>query len=490
MDIKQFSQGVSPTSSNLTTKSPHIIHLVSDLKTNLVTHIKDFGIRSNSIYAIYSSIRQIKLAGKTFNGKDYYNQLKGLLRQRKINVLVENIFPKELPNNKFFIIDHSVLSQSLEHVLSLTSEKNTLKYLFSNLKESFLEVKSHYPDIPQTVIFCLNKYDTGLITVLAYLSNIPKSDISVEFNVFDDAVIISLSPSEDLFSLIPIMHYDDGNIVLIKTNLNKIETKLKSSDLAALKRDAAAKIPAKNAAITALADAKKTEVQKIGSSGLYEPNLEIDQKALSKILKTYSVKDLTISSNIKAAVDKYLAEVKPDPALINKDHLEQLILKSIHHSLYQTDDVREEFLHDPGLLFKKLVDVNNHTIPLDIAPLRTNQLINPQHIVDIKTVNCIRTPFELDEQMHDNIKSLFMSLESKKSSPIKVLGITSNYEDDNLNRYLKYEIKVQNVTGGSKEPYLLSLKIPALTNERYLKLNGSSYILLSQQYLVKHSDFK
>ncbi len=476
MDINLFAKS-NIVVDNLTTKQKHIIHVIPEFKSNLITDIKNIGVKTNSIHSIISPLNRISLVGKIFNGKDYYNQLKIQLKQKDINILVEPDLPKELTEGRFTLIDHSVLSNAVTYISEISNQKQALKFLFSNLKESFLEIKRTHPDVTQTILFNVNKYEKGLINILSYLTYIQDQDLNTDFNSFDDIIILSVSqPENRVIDLFPFMFYDNkGKIDIYKSNLSKVNNRLKEIDKERLKLS-----------IQQNLSKDKQQIEKTDTSGPVTsqeliPSEQIDQHSLSKILKNYKIKDMTISSNIKTAVDKY---IKDNPAGINKDNLEQVILRSVHHSLYQTDDIREEFLHDPGLLFKKLVEVNTHSSELNIPETRTNQSINPKDIVTIKKINSIRTKYELDENIDESIRDLFYSLESKQSAPIKILNINKKYEDDNLNRFIRYTITVKNVNKGFKEPYDLTIKVPALVNDRYLKLNSSDYILLSQQYLV------
>jgi hypothetical protein len=479
---------------NITTRNPHIIHVVPDFKSNIIDYVKkSLGIRPNSIYAIVSKMGTVKIAGKSFNSKTYVNQLKVLIKQRKINVLVKPDLPTKIPKGKFVIIDHSITSQAIGYVNELASPKQALQFLFKNLKQNMKETKAEVgTEINQSLLFPLNRYEGGLIEVLNYIRQVPKQELSIDYNAFDDICFASVAIDEKRTSVIPIMGYNlKGGIDVYNANLAKLTTALKNLEKDRLKAIGVEKIIVHDKKLKDISDKisekaiKDTHKETKEKDGFYQPSVEVDQKKLTSILRTHKVKDLTVANNIKNAIDEYLTDhkTKSDLDLNDKEQLEQLILKAIHFSLYQTDEVREEFLHDPAALIKKLADVNSHSKELNIPISENQQMIDPQKIVDLKTINSVRHEYELDDNIHSSIEELFQSLESKKSAPVKVLGIKRDYKDDNINRYIEYTVKMKNLTGGDKAPYEVKMKIPSLVNNRYLKLNSSEYILLAQQYL-------
>jgi hypothetical protein len=496
MDINYFVKSGTKPVDNLTTKDPRIIHVVPDLKSNIVDYIKKtLGIRPNSIYSIVSKPGTIKIAGKSFNSKTYTNQLKILIKQRKINVLVQTNMPNKIPKGKFVIVDHSVMSQAIGYVNELASSKQAIGYLFQNLKESMKQTQSDVGlDVKQSLLFPMNKYNNGMVDIINYLKVVPKVDLNSNFNVFDDICMASVALDERNVTIIPIMGYDTkGHVEIYKNNIGKLSTALKNLETLELKKVGAEKLeklPTQNRKLKAIVGnidkSAVKEVAKKGDDGFYKPSVEIDQKKLSLILRKHKIKDMTVANNIKNSIDDYLGEQKEkeDVDFSNKEYLEQLILKSVHFSLFQTDEIREEFLHDPALLIKKLSDVNSHSTTLNIPTVTHDQMIDPNRIVDLKTINNIRHEYELDDNIHSSIDELFKSLENKKSAPIKIVNIKRDYKDDNLNRFIEYTVKMKNMIGGDKTPYEVKMKIPSLVNNRYLKLNGSEYILLAQQYLV------
>ena len=112
-----------------------------------------------------------------------------------------------------------------------------------------------------------------------------------------------------------------------------------------------------------------------------------------------------------------------------------------------------------------------------------NNYINPNS--ELISLNKITGPcrhkFEFSNNIHTHVEKLFKTLEDK-TNPIEVLGIKHTIKDNNLNRYIEYEITLKNKVG-FKEPYTIKLNVPYLINDRYFKLNGKEYILSSQQFL-------
>lgn len=495
MDISFVSKSTKAV-DNLTTREPRIIHVVPDFKSNIIDYVKkSLGIRPNSIHSIVAKTGAMKIAGKTFNSSKYVNQLKVLIKQRKINVNVQTSMPSTAPKGKFIIVDHSITSQAIGYVNELASPKQALYFLFQRLKADMMEVKNKMGvGVQQSILFPLNKYDMGLINLLDYLRQVSVQDLNADYNAFDDVVMVSISVDEKRTSVIPIMGYNlKGNVEIYKMNISKCKTALKNLERDQLRQIAAEKVEGthkKDKELSGIANAitNKKALQKTtdkNADGFYEYGVEINQKKLNSILRGYKIKDMTVANNIKEAIDRYIQSEKPENVnLDDKDNLEQIILKAIHFSMFQTDTIREEFLHDPGALIKKLIDVNSHSKELILPATTTEQMIDPQKIVGIKAINNVRHEYELDDNIHGTIEDLFKSLENKKSAPIKIMSIKHDYKDDNLNRFIEYTVKMKNLTGGEKAPYEIKMKIPSLVNNRYLKLNGSEYILLSQQYLA------
>ena len=56
--------------------------------------------------------------------------------------------------------------------------------------------------------------------------------------------------------------------------------------------------------------------------------------------------------------------------------------------------------------------------------------------------------------------------------PIKVLNISYDYVDNNIDRYTEYTINLQN-TDGNKQKYTVKLNIPTVINEKYFKIGGN-----------------
>ncbi len=64
------------------------------------------------------------------------------------------------------------------------------------------------------------------------------------------------------------------------------------------------------------------------------------------------------------------------------------------------------------------------------------------------------------------------------------MGFKHEYDDNNLNRTINYQITLRNIAGGFSDPYTVNVKVPALVNDRYFKLNGKNYILSNQQFFI------
>ena len=73
--------------------------------------------------------------------------------------------------------------------------------------------------------------------------------------------------------------------------------------------------------------------------------------------------------------------------------------------------------------------------------------------------------------IHENIEKVFKTLENQ-THPIKVKKISYDYVDNDINRFIEYTIKLQNLTG-NKQEYEVKLDIPTVLNDKYFKLGGN-----------------
>lgn len=483
MFLDQISKFQTYT-SKLTIQKPTFLHIVPDFNIDVVDSILHLNLGLSNCQFIYIKTANMKFGNKQINPKMYYYKLK---EREDIPVTLIQSLPTKVANNKFVIVDHSILSQGVHQLLETNSNiKLILQILFDKLKEEFLTLKSKYPNVENVLLFNLTTPEEGLIKVLdgVKLFN-NETDM---FKCFDNWCITAVSAGTEHTTYIPFIGYDSkGNIELLSNNLSKIHNALITAEPIIIPEidPIPDKLPEDEAAKALLVDKiAKTIVQsseKTQDSQVYNAIIELDKIKLAKILKGFQIKDPVVANNIKVAIDQYL---KSNPKA-NRSDLESLILKAIHFSLFGSDEITDEYMADPSKLISKLSEMNTQVKDITYPECTHNpQLVSPGDIISIHKITGVgRHKYEFGPNLDFAVRNLFQTLENRKINPIKVLKIKSELQDNNLDRVREYTITVKNQSAGIKEPYDLKLKIPALVNDYYFKLNGQNYVMNNQLYL-------
>jgi hypothetical protein len=440
--VKLSSFNNNTTSDQLQITDPMFLHIVPDFGTILSDNIDSIGLQLSNCHGIYVNRNIIKLKIRSYSPIAYINQLAKSSPIKILNKLTT------IPEKKYIIIDHTPLIKLLSEID--IAPKYQLQYIFQYLNNINEELHNLEPKFQQNILFLLKK-SIGLQQILQQI-NYLKED---EYPKFDKHVLLT-----DGLKYIPFMSYDDrGNKIYSKHNLDIIT---------------------KNISDEVIVDQPKEEVKpEIELPSV--SNTVVNKDKLSKILKSYKINDPGLITTIQSAIDDYKnSNVKTED---HENNLNLFVLKAINHHIFNTKIIEQKYLDSPELLFKKLYTLNTFKVDLNYPDPTDEQAIKPKDIIDLDYVTGpVRHKFEFDENIHAHVKQLFSGLENKKY-PIKIKNIKYNYIDDNRDRYIKYTITCQNMAGGVKEPFDLNIKLPALVNEKYFKLNGKEYILSSQMFL-------
>jgi hypothetical protein len=467
MNIKSLK----PTTvvNNLIVNRPMIIHVIPEFETTVVKTIKNSGLNINSAHGIVISTSPIKIAGKTVNPKTYHTSA---VKNTPVKIYTSTRF--KLPETKYIIIDHTVLTKRIFEVSQHLNKRQAALYLFETLKAQFQSIKKQFPSIEQTLLFTLSKSSDGLFDLL----DIAKRLDSVSINIFDKYMLASVIAGENSATILPFASFSQkGEPQILKPGISKIRKLLSNIEPQQIEIEKSSKETPLSTAVT---PAISSTIKKVENSQEFKSSAEINKKQLSAILRKYKIRDPGIVNNVKHAIDSYVAV---NPQNINHDELEQIILKAIHYSVFNDQEVKQEYLDDPAKLFAKLSEVNTYSVDINYPTPRNAQAIDPSKIIKFnKVTGPIRHEFEYSDNIKENVKELFKSLEDKKK-PLKIKSIKSEYKDNNMDRYLEFTITVQNMVGGRKDAYDLKVRVPALINQKYFKLNGKEYISSSQQFL-------
>lgn len=506
---------ISSRVSTLSIINPTIIHIVPDFGANVASLLFQSGLRLMNCGGVVSKSAPQKLGQKTFNARQIYLNAKNILTNTKLPnseehhkmIPVFQDLPKDIhefiEERKFLIIDHTLITQASEYITGLTTPKQGAFFLLQQLKREFQFAKSKFPNIEHTLFFFLTgpSPKTSLFNFISLLSILNQNTLTENLNIFDKFLLVDIiSNAQSL--IFPIAHFNKGFPQFYKTNIKRIEEIYKEVEKTTKNKEIIADSPpteeesSKNTHTVSFIKSQNP-IQTI-SKDLTKPNafqqtidikqpeiissLTVNQQQLSRILKKYKVTDKTVEDNIRAALDDYLLNTKRE---VTSENLERIILLAINKTIFNTDEIDDEYLHNPTLLFSKLQEVNTYAKDIHYPLLKDNVALQPSQTISLSRVTgMVRHEYEFSDNIHQNIKTLFKALESRPNSPVKIQSFKHDYEDNNLNRVINYKITLKNLAGGNSDPYTVNIKVPALVNNRYFKLNGKTYILANQQFFV------
>jgi len=459
--------------SNLIINKTAILHIIPDFGLSVVSQLHQSGISLTNCQNVVIKIKPLKISGKTFTSRNIYLDSKKELENSDIHshsLRILQVLPEDIIKNKFIIIDNTINSQISQHITEITNPKRGLFVLFQQLKKEFKLSKTKFPEANNIIIFLINpNTSSSIYELIKKIQTLTNDEVNDFIGGFDNNVLVSItSPTP---SISPIIQIDKhGKIEILKSNityLNELINKFENSS----------SIPETPVIYHPV---RKTKLITPEINSKYE----INQTQLSKIIKKYKIKDKTIGDNIKNAIDNYVESI-PNKKDIKSQDLEKIVFKSIHHTLFGTDEISEEYQNSPIKLISKLEEVNTYSKKLVFPDIEQNRILDPRTTIQLDRVTgLVRQEYEFSDNIHINIRKLFSSLENKLNYPIKIKNFKYKYQDNHLNRFINYEITLQNTSGGHDKPYTVNIKIPALVNDRYFKLNGKQYILSNQQYMI------
>ena len=181
--------------------------------------------------------------------------------------------------------------------------------------------------------------------------------------------------------------------------------------------------------------------------------------------------------------------LKTHPDIEVKNNDINSVVKLIELSLQYSN----KSLADEKRTFKELVDttIKQHMYRKDVTEKMLNSNVKPiglnmARITNMKfVIDPGRTAIEFNENLDKNIIKMIESIDDDYFG-LKILNVTKDIVDDNMNRLNVYKIKIKPKKG---RVYTTTLNIPALVNEgTYLKLSGQLYVInnqLMQKTLIK-----
>lgn len=442
--------------SSITLNETKIIHFIPDFSTNFITYKDIFPFRTTNMQCLVVKANMIRIGSIVLNPKQYFINLK-----KEFGKTLNSI-PEKIIQNKYIVVDHSPVMEAIYRINKI-SERRALFLLFNYIKNEFQFSKSLHPDIEHLVLISFN--NTGLIDTFSNNIAAFKSKEDM-FRFFDNYTLIHVNES-----LTPFIYYKKTNIFIDINALNKIK---KEVHLIVPITQPLLSIQDEPEVINTLIPPPKSN--KIDDK-IY-PEEQISNNILKETLSTLEIKNDNVENNIKIAISNQLT-TNPDTT---EEEINQIVLKTINKTIYGTDKISQEHLDNPKLLISKINAFKEYYD--DLNEYHTdNNFINPDsNLIQInKITGPSRHKFEFSNNIHTHVEKLFKTLESK-TNPVEVLNITHEIKDNNVDRFIEYEITLKNKVGFS-EPYKIKLRVPSLINDRYFKLNGKEYILSSQQFL-------
>jgi len=497
--------------NNLRIDQPTVFMTIPDTNLNIWNIIYDNGILKSNCEGVVVPNKTFKLNNKSFIGKAHYLDVKKNLSVKKSKgrkfTVSTTLNLKEVTNKskKYWIYDLSLYSQALKYGNEKFSALIAAKNLISQLSAEYKRIKKLSPAVKFEMFFMIKNENGSLIELFKNYKKIFNDATLESMPFFDNHCFVCNCDN----TIIPIMHKVKGKVKLIDKNLNKLSSFLSADDLvkeinkesiiedpqSGKNQESAEAKPLSKAeqVIEKILPKKKNSFNKI-IDDLKSVNLdtkkegdnngikiEINNRKLTQILKKYKINDPDIVANVKGALDSYI-KMKGDK--LTKDEAETIVFHAIHFSVYGTEAIRPEFLANPEKLINKIKDTRIHKTPLIFPKELSENLVNPADIIDLKyTTGAWRQKNEFEDTIHKNVDKLFKTLEDTTNTPVKVKSITHKYVDDDLNRQIRYEVTLQNTTGGKKDPYKVYLNVPGVINDRYMKLNGVPYIMPAQQFM-------
>ena len=196
------------------------LHILPDFSTDTAEIIKNINIGLNNCQALYVNTRAMKFASKIINPKLYFYKLK---EDKELGLTLTQSIPSKLQENKFIIIDHTILSQGCAQLLELeVTPKKIISTLFDSLKSDFTTLKAKYPTAEHIVLMNLTNAETGLIELINNFK-LFNNDLDT-FKVFDKYILVSICAAKDKTVFFPLACYDEkGNLEILTSNISKIK---------------------------------------------------------------------------------------------------------------------------------------------------------------------------------------------------------------------------------------------------------------------------
>jgi DNA-directed RNA polymerase beta subunit len=476
-----------------------IIILVPDTNLKIWDYLYDTGLLITNCQAVIAPVKRFTIGRKKFNAKIHQLELKRHLIKREgpgRKLRVVSSIPINLrnrkdkltsakPESKYYFYDASIYSQATKYLADKFSNKMLTGIIFRELSSLYTNLKTSLPTSNIDLLFLIKDEQGNFAEMFKNLHMaLPEKDFS-SLRIYDNFILATNTDGV----ILPLAYKQKGNNKLHRPNIVKFQNIISAkeeanrisgeSPISEENTDEEADNRPRSDFVSRMVQSLKQSNLKttVDNNGVVK--IGLDRNQVTKLLKKHKINDPDIAINVKSSIDAY---IKEKGEKLNTDEAETLVLKAINYTLHGTDDVTEDYISKPELLFKKLNETKTYRVPLTFPKM--GQLIDPLTVIDIDyTTGQYRQKFEFEQAIHENVKKLLNSVEDVKQFPIQVKNVTWELKDDTQDRFILYTITLKNVSGGSKKPYQVQLKVPGIVNDKYFKLHGSNYIIASQQFM-------
>lgn len=482
----------------LRVEKPTVFITLPDSNVKIWDSIYSSGLFLFNAKGIIVPNRQLRIINRTFNGREYALDARRQFQLRadkgkrfrithSFNQL-SDVDPQR--SRDYYFYDLSLFSQAMKHFGETRGPRLVARRIIPLISREYQKLKNKYPQIKFELLWLMKDTNGVLFQIIENIRTFLPRRMMRNMPLYDNYLLVSNSNR----AIIPIMYKDrQGKNEFSWVNINRLEGLLYTQETAdqiqgetpvehEIEEPEAEELQTPETPFERIAQALRTS--KMITANVEEDELEVklDNRKLATILRRYKIKDPDIVANVRASLDQYI-QLKGDK--LSQEEAESVVFRAVHYSIFGTDEIQPEFLSKPEKLLKRLEGVRAHQTQLLFDEnTKTSNLINPKDIIDINhTTGVWRQKEEFEKSIHTNIKKLFKSLENVSDNPITVKKIQHKVVDDNLNRIIRYTVTLQNTAGGFTEPYDVHLDIPTVINDRYLKLNGVTYITPVQQFM-------
>jgi hypothetical protein len=231
MNLKNFKNTTKAKSLIITNNA--ILHIVPEFNSNVLSNLNKFNIPLNNCHSIIIKTNILKLAGKTFDAREYSKKSKKQISKNTKKITILNTLPKNITSkSQYFIIDNLITSQSSKYLYDMTSKKRSLSYLINQLKKEFKFTKQKYPKFSNYPIITIDPYISiknpnyeSIYDLIKSIQTLSMQDLSC----FDNHLLIALNEDNKRYTYLSLIYYDQkGNLKINKSTLSYIKSSIDS----------------------------------------------------------------------------------------------------------------------------------------------------------------------------------------------------------------------------------------------------------------------